>query len=133
ERFDRAREPVTSGRTAITVLNFASRYSGRATISAYVPRETLFTNGLPPTSPRSIRISSPSSPSAASARVGSSRSSPRSRAKWFPSPRRDGHERDVASGRDLGDESLGAVAACGSEQIRTIVDTLLEDIDRVQA
>src|SRR6187200_2312265 len=59
--------------------------AGSWTKLAYRPSETLFTNQLSPTRPMSTFRSSPSK--AAKAPIGSSGSSPRSRAKWFRVPK----------------------------------------------
>ena len=64
--------------------------------------------------------------------AGSSRSSPRSSAKWLRVPARDNHERHVVLGGDPGDERLGAVAAGDTEQVGAVGDGLpgqLGDVD----
>src|SRR3954470_11854866 len=60
-------------------------FAGSWTKLAYRPRDTLFRNARSPTLPRSTRRSSPSN--APSPAIGSSTSSPRSRAKWFRVPK----------------------------------------------
>ena len=69
----------------MVVWRLASRYSGDWTILAYTPSDTLLTKTRPFTSARSMRRST-AAPKASRAATTSSRSRPRSRAKWLRVP-----------------------------------------------
>ena len=73
------------GSMVAVVPTFWSRYASDCTICAYTPRDTLFTNTRPPTVARSMVRSYPSV-NASSEPTTSSRSTPRSRARWLRVP-----------------------------------------------
>ena len=83
---------------------------------AYTPSDTLLTNTLPFTVARSIVRSKPSL-NASREPTTSSRSTPRSSAKWLRVPGRDAHEREAVLARDARDQCLGTVAARHPEHV----------------